>query len=63
MSDTAAILAEIERALDDLRREMARAIRAGDRDLYVTLANRYGRLNRRWDEVRAAGARAGEGEG
>lgn len=46
--ERAAIIAEVERGLDTLRVEMAEAIRHGDRDLYVSLANRYGKLNQRW---------------
>ncbi len=44
-------IAEAERALADLRLAMAEAIRNGDRELYVTLANRYGRLHQTWERL------------
>jgi hypothetical protein len=47
-------LAEMGRALDVLRGAMEQAIRDGDRDLYASLANRYGRLHGRWEEATRA---------
>lgn len=47
-----AMLGELSVALDTLRTQMVRAIREGDWTLYVSLANRYAKLNARWDAER-----------
>lgn len=52
----AATIAEVERALEVLRGAMVQAIRDGDRDLYISLANRYGKLHGRWELLQRATA-------
>lgn len=52
----AATIAEVERALEVLRREMAEAIRHGDDDLHVSLANRHGKLHGRRELLQRATA-------
>lgn len=47
-----AALAEAERGLQTLRDEMVEAKRHQDWELYTSLANRYGRLHGRWEEIK-----------
>lgn len=49
-----ATIAELEQALADLRGQMVAVRDEGDAELYVALANRYGRLHGKWEQAKSS---------